>query len=119
MRLWIAALAGVLSACEPVPPQSLADITFPDGFRYDTAVAVELSVESGALATDDVLLTVSADDGEPLFSGRASYAASRTLELTAPPGVAALTVTAVRAGQTVRTWTLPLEEAGHAVVTLD
>lgn len=82
----------LLAACEPLPPQSMSDIQFPEGFQLDTQREVEVSVTLREGADPATFVTIGTPDGQPLFEGPASFAVQHGLKLRLPPGTTELVV---------------------------
>lgn len=117
MQRWI--LTGLLlTACEPIPPQSLDDIDFPEGTRLDTHREIPFHVSAAPESDLDTMLSVRLPDGQPLYEGAARLAVDHPLVLRLPPGVTELTVTARVNGVVVDDVTIPVEAWGEATYDL-
>lgn len=87
-------------ACDPVPPATMHDVAFPDGFALDARsdVTVTIAVARPDEADDAaVIVRVPADGsgGEPLLEGALADVVDVPLTFRLPPDVRALEVVVV------------------------
>lgn len=98
----------VLVACEPLPPTSMAEIDFPEGFRLDAHAEVVLLVEAPAGTAPDGRIVVRTPEGSTLFEGSAALVARRGLGLRVPPATRSLEVAWSRDGEVVEATTVAI-----------
>jgi len=87
---WVLVLVVLGMGCQPIEPQSMRDIDFPDGFEIDTQREVSVTVDAANGADTSEHLSIRTDDGQMLFEGPGSFAVQYGLKLRVPAGTQAL-----------------------------